>query len=137
MTTKNKWIEVIIEIIRVVTKSKARFKDLRQITNDHNTSNAIPTFMKKIGMLSLSDDGYVILKDEWRYKSIETIYEAIKQTERNTGKMHKELYKQQKSVQLKLEDHAPVPTINEWLDQLPMEEIIKFVQSKSYIVLSR
>lgn len=137
MTTKNKWIEVIIEIIRVVTKSKARFKDLRQITNDHNTNNAIPTFMKKIGMLSLNDDGYVILKDEWKYKSMETIYEAIKQTERNTGKMHKELYKQQKSVQLKLEDHSPVPTINEWLDQLPMEEIIKFVQSKSYIVLSR
>ena len=43
---------------------------------------------------------------------------------------------EQKQTQLQLQTPA-VPSINDWLDQLPMEEIIKFVQSKSYIVLTR
>jgi hypothetical protein len=72
-------------------------------------------------------------------QTIDEIYQLCREYSSRLYKEGNEKAKQrkleeQKQTQLPLQTPA-VPSINDWLSQLPIEDIIRFVQSKNYIVL--
>ena len=140
--------QAIVAIINLIAVKKVRLDEIRNmITKEYHVNNYLGYILKHINVIIIKE-GYVYMNPDWTMKlslnpkqTIDEIYQLCREYSSRLYKEGNEKAKQrkleeQKQTQLQLQTPA-VPSINDWLSQLPIEDIIRFVQSKSYIVLSR
>jgi|688.fasta_scaffold136551_5 hypothetical protein len=138
--------QAIVAIINLIAVKKVRLDEIRNmITKEYHVNNYLGYILKHINVIIIKE-GYVYMNPDWTMKlslnpkqTIDEIYQLCREYSSRLYKEGNEKAKQrkleeQKQTQLQLQTPA-VPSINDWLSQLPIEDIIRFVQSKNYIVL--
>jgi hypothetical protein len=138
--------QAIVAIINLIALKKVRLDEIRNmITKEYHVNNYLGYILKHINVIIIKE-GYVYMNPDWTMKlslnpkqTIDEIYQLCREYSSRLYKEGNEKAKQrkleeQKQTQLPLQTPA-VPSINDWLSQLPIEDIIRFVQSKNYIVL--
>jgi len=138
--------QAIVAIINLIALKKVRLDEIRNmITKEYHVNNYLGYILKHINVIIIKE-GYVYMNPDWTMKlslnpkqTIDEIYQLCREYSSRLYKEGNEKAKQrkldeQKQTQLQLQTPA-VPSINDWLSQLPIEDIIRFVQSKNYIVL--
>jgi hypothetical protein len=144
--------KAIVSIINLIAVKRVKLADLKDISRQYNVSNTLGYYLKNINVIKLQE-GYVLMNPDWTMKlslnpkeTIDEIYQLCKNYLREMyrkgnlkakeRKQKQRKLEEQKQTQLQLQTPA-VPSINDWLSQLPIEDIIRFVQYKNYIVLTR
>jgi Mg/Co/Ni transporter MgtE len=147
--------QAIVAIMNLIAVKKVRLDEIRNIiTKEYRVSNYLGYILKNINVIIIKE-GYVFMNPEWTMKlslnpkqTIDEIYQLCREYSSRLYKEGNEKAKQRKleAKQRKLEEDKqtelqlqtpPVQNINTFLSQLPMDDIIRFVQSKNYIVLTR
>ena len=147
--------QAIVAIINLIAVKKVRLDEIRNmITKEYHVNNYLGYILKHINVIIIKE-GYVYMNPDWTMKlslnpkqTIDEIYQLCREYSSRLYKEGNEKAKQrkldekqrkleeEKQTQLQLQTSA-VPSINDWLSQLPIEDIIRFVQSNNYIVLTR
>jgi hypothetical protein len=145
--------QAIVGVINLIAVKKVKLNEIsKTVSRQYKVTNYLCYILKNINVINMQDD-YAVVNPDWILKlslnpkqTIDEIYQLCREysnkiykegnqraKERKLEEEQRKL-EEQKQTQLQLQTPA-VPSINEWLNQLPIEEIIKFVQSKNYIVL--